>query len=223
MIKNCAHMVNCCMAEKQEEKRSDGEVAPSQRPYQNDTYFSYTRQLQNEGTESVELEEKQGEIENKFNELLKAIGEESLQLSEFLLEERKLANELCSLLTQILRRLNISFSIRPEYIDGLGTPKQVKLNTEGHLIIIRDGDKVDSKLLQDYPPDIVLTVMWVIIPELEKAIKGYRKKISRRVNLMEKIKRELKNIQKAFTPGEKQGLEQIPEEGITRPLIESRE
>lgn len=211
------------MAEKQEEKSSDGEVAPSQQPSQNDTYFSYTRQLQNEETEAVELEEKRGEIENKFNEFLKAIGEESLQLSEFLLEERKLTNELCGLLTQILRRLKISFNISPEYIASLSNPRQVKLNTEGHLIIIRNGDRVDSKLLQDYPPDVILTVMWVIIPELEKAIKAYRKKISKRVNLLEKIKRELKNIQKAFAPDEKQGLEQLPEEGITRPLIASRD
>ncbi len=199
--------------------QASGESQPQ--PPQNDAYFSYTQQLQNEEEESREIEDKRGEIESRFNEFLKAISEESLQLSEFLLEERKLTNQLCSLLTQILRRLKISFNIPPEYLASLGKARQIKLNTEGHLILIRDGDKVDSRLLQDYPPDVILTALWVIIPELEKAIKAYRKKISRRVTLLEKIKQELKNIQQAFSPEEKEGFAQFSEEAIKRPLITS--
>ncbi len=214
------------MVEKKDDKPQESQnedAKPEQLP-QDDTYFSYTRQLQNEeGEESTEIDEKRGEIENKFNDFLKAISEESLQLSEFLIEERKLTNDLCGLLTQILRRLRISFNISPEHMTSLGKARQVKLNMEGHLIIIRDGDKVDSRLLQDYPPDVILTVMWIIIPELEKAIKAYRTKISKRVNLLEKIKRELKSIQKAFSPDEKENLEQVQDEGIKRPLIASED
>ncbi len=159
----------------------------------------------------------------KFNEFLRAISEESLQLSEFLLEEKKLTNELCTLLAQILRRLKISLEISHEQLATLEKARQIKLNEECHLIIIRDNDRVDSKLLGDYPPSIILTVLWTIIPELEKAIKAYRKKISRRVSLLEKIKRELKNIQKAFAPAEKDNLDKFQDEEMRRPLIASGE
>ncbi len=204
----------------QKSKQAKGENVPSQ-DAQNETYLSYTRQLQNselEVEESKELEEKRGEIENKFNEFLTAINEETLQLSEFLIEEKKLTDELCGLLTQTLRRLNISFYISPEYVAKLGEARQIKLNREGHLIIIRERDKVDSKLLSDYPPDIILTVAWVIIPELEKAMKAYRSRISKRVSLLEKIKQELKNIEKAFSPTEAESGEQLGE-GTSRPLV----
>lgn len=210
------------MEEKPEQKpkQAKGENIPSQSA-QDETYLSYTRQLQNselEVEESKELEEKRGEIENKFNEFLTAIDEETLQLSEFLIEEKKLTDELCSLLTQTLRRLKISFYISPEHVAKLGEARQIKLNREGHLIIIRDRDKVDSKLLSDYPPDIILTVVWVIIPELEKAMKAYRSRISNRVSLLERIKQELKNIEKAFSPTEEKSCEQL-EDGTGRPLI----
>jgi hypothetical protein len=210
------------MEEKPEQKpqQAKGENTPSQSD-QNETYLSYTRQLQNselEAEESKESEEKRGEIENKFNEFLTAINEETLQLSEFLIEEKKLTDELCTLLTQTLRRLKISFYIEPEYVVKLGEARQIKLNREGHLIIIRDRDKVDSKLLSDYPPDIILTVVWVIIPELEKAMKAYRSRISKRVGLLEKIKQELKNIEKAFSPTEAENGEQLGE-GTSRPLV----
>jgi hypothetical protein len=210
------------MEEKSEQKpqQAKGENTTSQSA-QNETYLSYTGQLQNselEVEESKELEEKHGEIENKFNEFLAAINEETLQLSEFLIEEKKLTDELCGLLTQTLRRLKISFYISPEYVAKLGEARQIKLNREGHLIIIREQDKVDSKLLSDYPPDIILTVVWVIIPELEKAMKAYRSRISKRVSLLEKIKQELKNIEKAFSPTEAKSYEQLGE-GADRSLI----
>jgi hypothetical protein len=210
------------MGEKSEQKpqQAKGENAPSGSA-ENESYLSYTRQLQNselEVEESKELEEKRGEIENKFNEFLAAINEETLQLSEFLIEEKKLTDELCGLLTQTLRRLKISFDIAPEYVAKLGEARQIKLNREGHLIIIRERDKVDSRLLSDYPPDVILTIVWVIIPELEKAMKVYRSRISKRVNLLEKIKQELKNIEKAFSPTEAKNSEQLGEE-TSRSLI----
>lgn len=195
---------------------------PSQQSSQNEEYFSYAHRLQNEeSVESIEMEETRGEIQEKFNEFLRAISEESSQLSEFLLEERKLTHELCSLLTQILRRLNISLNVSPKYLTNLGSAREIKLNSEGHLIIIREDDKVDSRRLDDYHPDVIVTVMWIIIPELEKAIKAYRKKISKRINLLEKIKQELRNIQKAFSPDQGESYEQLKDQGIRRPLITS--
>ena len=80
---------------------------------------------------------------------------------------------------------------------------------------------MDSRLLEDYPPDTILAVMMVIIPELEKAIKTYRKNISQRVSLLEKIKHELKNLQKVVSPDEKEPSEMLQYEERRNPVIAS--
>ena len=95
----------------------------------------------------------------------------------------------------------------------------MELNSEGHLIIAREDGKVESKLLEDYPPSVIATVLWLVIPNLEKEIRAYLKKISRRVGLLEKIKHELKNIRKAFSPNEKGGFQHGGDGRVQRPLI----
>ncbi len=67
MVKTVEHFIGeLCMVEKMRERQqeSQSENALSPKPPQNDTYFSYIRQLQNEVTEeSMGNEEKQREIE----------------------------------------------------------------------------------------------------------------------------------------------------------------
>jgi len=193
------------LEEKAKETQSEDFVStPSS---QNDSYLSYLTQLQDEeeAEKNKEIEEKNEDIERRFNELLEEITKETLQVSEFLREAKKLTDELCGLLTQILKQLKISFNIPPKYIPKLGEAKQVRLDAEGHLIITGDHNQVKKKFLGEYSSDVVLTVIWLIVPELNKAIKDYRKKMTRRINLLEKIKHELKNMQKALSPIE--GLE----------------
>lgn len=215
------------MVEELEEKsqESQSENVPWQPLPQDDAYFPYTSQPQNEAAaeveESMDTKEKHEEIRSKFNEFMKAISEETSQLTDFVLEEKKLIKELCSLSTQILKNLKISFNIHPDCISKLREARQIKFNKEGYLTIIRNDDTVDSKLLEDYPPDTILAVMMVIIPELEKAIKTYRKNRSHRVSLLEKIKHELKNLQKAVSPDEKELYEMLQDEELRKPVIAS--
>jgi F0F1-type ATP synthase membrane subunit b/b' len=154
-------------------------------------------------TQSVrEIEETMKEIEHKLNDFLKVLNEETMQLSEFLMVEKTLTHELCRFLRQSLKRLNISFSIPPKAIPSLEKARQIILNEEGHLIVVQEKGRITSKLLEDYTPDIILMVLWNIIPELSKAMGTYRKRISFRVNFFEKLKKELKNIFKAFASSE---------------------
>lgn len=154
-------------------------------------------------TQSIkEIEETMKEIEHKLNDFLKVLNEETVQLSEFLMVEKTLTHELCSFLKQSLKRLKISFSIPPKAIPSYEKARQIILNEEGHLIIVQEKGRITSKLLEDYPPDIILMVLWNIIPELSKAMGTYRKRISFRVNFFEKLKKELKNIFKAFANSE---------------------
>lgn len=195
------------IVEKPKENRSEN--AQQQSP-PNEAYFPITNQPQSETRpemqEIIKVDEKHGEVEGKFQEFLKAINEETSQLAQFLVEERKLTRELCSLLTQILKNLRISFSIPSEYLARLGEEaKQVKLSKDGRLMITRNDDKVDSKPLEEHSADIILEVLLVIIPELERMIKAYRRTVSRRVSLLQKIRYELKGLQEAFAALGKEG------------------
>jgi hypothetical protein len=172
-----------------------------------EVYLSYPYQLQSEEADE-NFEKTKAEIEKRFNELLTTISEETIQLSEFLIEEKKLIQELCMFLRHILKRLNMTFNISLKAVPELqDKAKKIVLNREGHLIVMYEKEKVNSKVLEDYPPEIVLSVIWNVIPELEKSIKAYRKKISERVGIFEKIRKELKNIHRVFSSPNKDGSE----------------
>jgi hypothetical protein len=193
------------MVENSEEKpRENQSGTASLQPKEDASYFPTTSQPQDETAalveESRKADEDHGGIEDKFTELLKAMNEEISQLTQFLAEERKLTNELCSLLTQILRNLRISFNIPSECLDELDGVKKVKLNKEGHLSIMRKDGKVETKPLEEQSPEVIISVLLTVVPELERAIKAYRRNVSRRVSLLGKIKHELKGLHEAFTP-----------------------
>ncbi|MBE0512586.1 hypothetical protein IBX38_06015 [Candidatus Bathyarchaeota archaeon] len=182
----------------------------SSRRIADDSYFSYA---------NMEIEKTRTEIEQKFFDFLKVINRETLQLSEFLVEENKLSHELCKLLKNILKRLNASFNIPPEAIPELKETKEIILNAEGHLIIISDKGEVDSKVLEDYPPDVILMVFCSVIPKLGRLVELYRKKISLRVNFFEKTYRELDNLYRAFATSEQKKAEDRLEIDKTKKLL----
>jgi hypothetical protein len=166
-----------------------------------ETSFFHPMQLSEESEEILdekEIEKSKTEIEQKLQELLKSIDEETLQLSEFLMEENKLMNEICISLKQILKKLNISFNIPPHDIPLRKKIKKVILNEEGHLILVHEKGEVNSAFLAEYPPEIVMAVLWDVMPELAKVVMLYRKKISTRANFFGKIKKELKGVVKAI-------------------------
>ena len=172
-----------------------------------------------------------GEMEQKFEDLLRVVKEETLQLSEFLIEEKRLIHELFVLLKFTLRQLNASFHISAKMIPVSEKVKQVFLNEEGHLILIDDKGGVTSKALEDYPPEVILNVLWVVLPELSEMIVGYRKRISFRVNIFEKISREFRNLHKIFTKhqedqaleeSEAAAQEEAPKDGVRNSLLSKK-
>jgi len=203
------------MEEKNVKPKGNAESSPkeeSQNEVVKETHFFHPMQISEESEETLdekEIEKSKVEIEQKLQELLRSINEETLQLSEFLMEENKLMSELCMSLKQILKKLNVSFNIPPRDIPFRKKVKKVILNEEGHLILVHEKDEVNSAFLAEYPPEIVMAVLWVVMPELAKVIMLYRKKISTRVNFFGKIKKELKNVVKAIV-GSK---EETPDSG----------
>ena len=169
-----------------------------------EAHFFHPVQLSEESGEILdekEIEKSKVEIEQKLQELLKSINEETLQLSEFLLEENKIMDDLCMSLKQILKKLNVSFNIPPSDVPLRKKVKKVILNEEGHLILVYEKGEVHSAFLAEYPPEIVMAVLLIVMPEMAKVIMLYRKKISTRVNFFGRIKRELKGAVKAIVGG----------------------
>lgn len=196
-------------AEQPQNQENQSEVAQ-------ETHFFHPVQL-TEGSEEIldekEIEKSKVEIEQKLQELLKSIGEETLQLSEFLMEENKLMSDLCASLKQILRKLNVSFNIPPQDLPIHKKVKRVILNEEGHLILVYEKGDVNSAFLAEYPPEIVMATLWIVMPELAKVVMLYRKKIGTRVNFFGKVKKELKGVVKAIV-GKEGALESDGEQAM---------
>ncbi len=193
--------------EKKDVKTSESANPPQQKQEETregaveEAYFFHPVQLSEESGEFLdekEIEKSKVELEQKLQELLKSISEETLQLSEFLMEESKMMEELCLSLKQILKKLNVSFNVPPQNVPIRKKIKKVILNEEGHLILVHEKGEVSSAFLAEYPPEIVMAVLWSIMPELAKVVMLYRKKISTRVNFFGKVKKELKNVVKAI-------------------------
>lgn len=174
------------------------QAAKSSKIIADNTYFTYA---------DIEIEKTRAGVEQKLFDFLKVINEETVRLSESLIEESKLSYEVCRILRQILKRLNFSFMIPSETLPWLRKTRRIILNEEGHLIIIYENGDVDSKLLEDYPPSIILIVFQYIIPKLGKLVKLYGEKISLRANFFKKIYQELDNLQRAFETSAEQPSE----------------
>lgn len=145
-----------------------------------------------------EIERIRGEIEQKFSDSLRIINEETVHLSEFLIEDKKLAKELCRLIRTVLKRLDLSFVIPPDAIPIFKKTDKIILNETGHLVFVYEKTKVSSKPLEEYSPEIVLAVFLNIIPELGRSMRIYRQTISLRINFFERMYRELESINRAF-------------------------
>ncbi|MEM3617002.1 MAG: hypothetical protein QW667_08390 [Candidatus Bathyarchaeia archaeon] len=182
------------------DKSTEVKVAESQEDVVEEAHFFHPLQFSEseEVLNAEEIEKHKVELEQKLQELLKSISEETLQLSEFLMEEDKLVRELCTSMRQILKKLNVSFNIPPREIPIKAKAKKVILNEECHLILVYEKGEVHSAFLAEYPPEIVMATLLIVMPELAEVIMLYRKKISTRVSFFARIKRELKNAVKAI-------------------------
>ncbi len=136
---------------------------------------------------------------DQIHESLRIINEETLQLSEFLLQEEKLIEELCVLLKNVLKQLNMSVNVPSNVFLQTWKVQRIILNEEAHLIFIINENEVKSKALEDCPPQVILNIALCIIPELSKLLTYYRKNISSRIEIFDRIVQEIGNIPNAFS------------------------
>ncbi|MCW3981146.1 MAG: hypothetical protein NWF11_06685 [Candidatus Bathyarchaeota archaeon] len=183
-----------------------------------DAYESGLQSVETE--EGSEVRENGREIENRIGEFFRELSEETSQLGESVAEEKKLIADLCDLLAQILRSVRVTLEIPARRMINLRDAGQVRLDSEGQVIVILD-DGATSKALKLYPAETILEIFWAVFPEVGQAIKTYRNKVIKRVGLMEKIKNELTNLQKALHSVKKDDSVRMQEQRDTRaPLME---
>jgi hypothetical protein len=97
-----------------------------------------------------------------------------------------------------LRQLDISIEISSKALPFIQNAERIILNTKGHLIIFSKDKKIDSMTLEDYPPEVVLMVVWNIIPKLKLLISEYTDKVKQRVEYFDRISRDLRSLKGAF-------------------------
>ncbi len=131
--------------------------------------------------------------EQKMQELLQSMNEESTKLSGHLAEENKIMIEICNSLVQVTKKLHVSFDIPSQDLPLKRNMKKAILSEDGYLKIQYDED-THSAFLAEYPSEVVMAVLWIAVPELTKAISVYRKRANSRMNFFEGLKKELKNI-----------------------------
>lgn len=142
----------------------------------------------NEGNEVKE----NGNTEQKLTEILESITVETSQLNEAINEEGKIISEACLSLKEVLTKLHVSFDIPLEDVPIKKGTKKAVLDEDCRLTLIYGNDEKQAAFLAEYPPQMVMAVLWAVIPELAKAVTIYRKRMNARANFFEKIKKELK-------------------------------
>jgi len=150
-------------------------------------------------------------IEKRVHEFFRELSEETQQLGESLAEEKELIVDLCNLLAQILRSVQVTLEIPPRRMRSLRDGAHVRLNLDGEVAVIQS-DGVTSKLLKLYPGETILEIFWAVFPEVGHVIKAYRNKVIERVGLMGKIKIELANLQNALHLAKKEDSGKKPDQ-----------
>jgi len=150
-----------------------------------------------------ETEKNNNGAEQKMQEILENMAVETSHLNEVMSEESKIINEVCLSLKEVLKKLHVSFNIPPQDISPQRRTRRVILNEEGNLVFVYENGQRHSAFLAEYPPEMVMSVLWVVIPELGKAITTYRKKMNARASFFEKVKKELKVAAKTITGNDK--------------------
>jgi len=138
------------------------------------------------------------EVEERFSGLLKDITADTRQLSEYLVEEGGTVAAICASLKKVFSELDLSVALPKEAVPSMEKSKEIILNPEGHLIIVQKDGTVESKSLEKYPPETILMVVWGVIPKLREEVSNYMKRVRVRLNFLEMVNEELKNIERPF-------------------------
>lgn len=157
-------------------------------------------QQQVEDNEEAHEESKTQDLSSQNKEsgivpTLKNLAEESLQISELSEMEKTYANEVTTLLKQLIIPLNTTFHVRPSSLSKTDNSIQdVVLTQQGMICVIHSHGTINSRPLETFSTEILLRVLTEVIPEARKLLIERRQKITGRVGSLEKIAKELRKM-----------------------------
>jgi hypothetical protein len=157
--------------------------------------------------------------EDSLLELLKDMSAETAELNEFLARERELTSDLCEILHEILAHLQVSFNIPIGKIAKFNSAMRLKLDKEACLVIFWSENNVDSKPLKEHVPDVILDVFWAILPELGNVVRASMEGVKRRVNILVKIREQMKLFHEMLKKPSNDSLRLVQNENVETPLL----
>ena len=161
------------------------------------------------------------EGEARLLEILKAMSAETVELSGYLAREKELTEDLCETLYEILAHLKISFTVPKEKVVKFNSALKIELDQEAQLVIFWPDNKVDTKPLKNYTPDVVLAVFWAILPELGKAVRTSIELVKRRISVLEKIRKQMKSFHETLKKPSNESFRLVQDEDSKSSLIDS--
>jgi len=159
------------------------------------------------------------DVGEKLSGLLRVITEDARQLSEYLNAESSMVTQVCGYLSKILSELELSVVLPQKTVPEMDKARELILNTQCHLIVVQKDGKVESKSLEKYPPETILMVVWALIPKLREEVSLYMKRVSVRLNFLEMVNEELKNIQRPFENHDEKPVGEFQEDKVKKVLI----
>lgn len=153
--------------------------------------LDFYEDLQPSGESSVE---RLKEMEPALSELLQSMREGAQALVESRAEDTRLSRELCAALAAYTSWLDVTLEIPPEAIPKFYNAEKMFLSPQGRLVVVDRQGRVNSQALEEYPTEIVLTVVWNTLPKLQSKMERYADRLSERIELLGRISQELKSL-----------------------------
>jgi len=134
------------------------------------------------------------DMKSTLPELLKSIREGTKSLMESKAEDARLSRELCATFSAYTSWLDVTLEIPPEALPKFYNAAKMFLSPKGDLIVVDRRGTINSRPLEEYPTEVVLTVIWHALPKLQSKIDGYLHRLDERLEFLGKINEELKNL-----------------------------
>jgi len=133
------------------------------------------------------------EDKSPLSEIFKEIHEGTQILVDSREKEASLSRDMCTTLVSYTKWLGTSLELAPKSIPHFDSAKSIILSPEGKLMITEE-NKVRSKPLEAYPPEIVMAVVLEVLPQLGSIINSRVQKLNERISLFNKISQELSGL-----------------------------
>ncbi len=122
------------------------------------------------------------------------LKEEAAQIGELSELERQYATETISYLKRMIEPLNTSFHISPRGImKDDGSVTDIVLTPQGTICLVKK-ENVVSKPIDSIPTETLVNIIQQVIPQVKDHVSLKREKMTSRVNMLERVTRELRKV-----------------------------